>query len=264
MPTRAENRPHDQRGTCLVHWGYNRAWYGRSTIHFSGDGLDLIVNSVKAYDRPEPFNPKIYFGPTTIWIPQYNYRVSYFVRDHWSVSLGLDHMKYVVAQGQRVRFQGMASGADPGHWDGEEIEITPDLFQYEHTDGLNLLSVDVDHHHPIWTSTNGRRQLLLFEGAFVGPVIPRTDVRLFGEGINNKFHLAGWGGGVQLGAHFGFGKWFYLRTTLKGGYIGLPDVLTTGQGPDRARQHFLFAQWNVVAGAALRFGTGRSAPPVLP
>lgn len=252
------------RGSWFVHWGYNRAWYGPSDIHFSGDGLDITMHRVKAFDRPEPFSFATYFGPTTIWIPQYNYRAGYFLNDRWSVSLGLDHMKYVVAQGQRVTWEGKATKAMAGQWPKEEVEITPDLLQYEHTDGLNLLSVDLDHYHTLWASANGRQRLMLFEGLFVGPVIPRTDVRLFGEGINNKFHVAGWGAGSQAGAHFGLCKWMYLRTTVKGGYIGLPNVLTTGRRADRADQHFLFAQWNVVLGATFRTKPTRPVATGLP
>ncbi|MBK7247015.1 MAG: hypothetical protein IPI05_05000 [Flavobacteriales bacterium] len=55
---------------------------------------------------------------------------------------------------------------------------------------MNLLCVDADHYDRIWASKNGKQGLYLTEGLFAGPVIPRTDVRLFGEGINNKFHLS--------------------------------------------------------------------------
>lgn len=240
------------KGRLFLHWGYNRAIFTRSDIQFTGADYDFTLRDVKAFDRPETFSLKNYFGPANIWIPQYNYRAGYFLSDRWSISLGLDHMKYVVAQFQQVQEDGYARNTGTGEWSStQRITLSPDVLQYEHTDGLNLLSLDADHYDALWASTNERMSLHVFEGAFAGPVIPRTDVRLFGVGLNNRFHLAGWGAGVQAGLHFTFCRALYLRTTLKGGYIDLPDVLTTGKDPDRASQHFYFAQWNVVFGATI-------------
>ena len=239
-------------GRLFLHWGYNRAIFTNSDIQFTGADYDFTLRDVQAFDRPEDLGVKTYLGPTTLWIPQYNYRIGYFLSDRWSVSLGLDHMKYVVAQNQEVQMDGYARNTGTGELSqAQQVTITPDFLQYEHTDGLNLLSIDGDHYDHLWSSANGKQVLHVFEGGFIGPVIPRTDVRLYGVGINNKFHLAGWGAGVQGGLHFTFCRVLYLRTTAKGGYIDLPDVLTTGNDPDRASQHFFFAQWNAAFGATI-------------
>ena len=109
----------------------------------------------------------------------------------------------------------------------------------------------------IWASKNGKQGLYLTEGLFAGPVIPRTDVRLFGEGINNKFHLAGYGAGAQVGIFALFLDRVFLRTSVRAGYIGLPSVLTTSKDEDRASQHFWFVQENVVLGVLI--GKGKPA-----
>lgn len=244
-------------GRWFVHWGYNRAWFTDSDIRFTGADYRFTLRDVGAADRPEPFNLGGYFNPVTIWIPQYNYRAGYFINERWSLSLGLDHMKYVVKQGQRVHMDGYARTTGSGEWDpltsSQEVELSPDFLRYEHTDGLNLLSIDADRYQHCWTSADGRRALHTFQGAFIGPVIPRTDVRLQGEGINNRFHLAGWGAGAQAGLHVTFWKSFYLRAVVKGGYIDLPDVLTTGSTADRASQHFWFVQGYAVVGSTIGF-----------
>lgn len=246
------------RHRIFLQWGYNRSMFSASDIRFSGADYSFSLRDVTAHDRPEPFTFGIYFDPSTMWIPQYNYRAGWFLSDRWSLSLGLDHMKYVVDDGQTVHMDGYARTTGSGEWDpassSQEVLLTADFLRYEHTDGLNLLSVDADHYTPLWTSSDTACGLHVFEGAFFGPVIPRTDVRLQGEGINNVFHLAGWGMGAQAGLHFTFCRTFYLRTQVKGGYIDLPDVLTTGTDPDRASQHFWFVQWNTVLGATIGFG----------
>ncbi len=243
------------KGTWFVHWGYNRAWYGASDIHFDGPGYAFTLAQVQARDRPVPFSSKAYLTPRNIWIPQYNYRVGRYLNEHWSLSLGLDHMKYVVSQGQRVGFNGELSMDASAVPDAEQrIVITPDLLQYEHTDGLNLLSVDLDRHHRLWQGMQDRSGLHVFGGVHAGPVIPRTDVRLFGEGLNNRFNVAGFGLGAQAGLQFNFLRHFYVRNTLRTGWIDLPNVLTTGSRQAHASQHFTYVQHAVMVGGQFRIG----------
>jgi hypothetical protein len=245
------------KGSFFAHWGYNRAWYSASDIHFEGPGYDFDLSHVQAKDRPEPFG-KSYFKLKDIWIPQYNYRIGWHFQDRWSISLGLDHMKYVVVQDQTVRMDGEAEGPQlPEGIAGQgskDVVLSPDLLTYEHTDGLNLLSIDVDHYDPLFTSRSGKQRLRLYEGLHAGPVIPRTDVRLFGTGINNRFNVAGFGVGAQVGLHFTFLKHFYIRNALKAGWVDLPHVLTTGAGDERADQHFWFVQHAIVVGGQFRIG----------
>ena len=212
-----------------------------------------------AKDRPVPFGAD-YFKPRNIWIPQYNYRIGWFFHDRWSVSLGLDHMKYVVVQDQVVRMDGYVNGSRSIQYTTSEgsrdVKLTPDLLTYEHTDGLNLLSVDLDHYDPLWASGDARFELRAYEGVHAGPVIPRSDVRLFGKGLNNHFNVAGVGVGAQVGLHFTLWKHLYIRNALKAGWIDLPRVLTTGNSEDRASQHFWFVQHAIVVGAQFHIGGG--------
>lgn len=243
------------KGRVFAYWGYNRAQFSRSNIHFAGNGYDFTLHDVVAKDRPEPFTLGGYFNPKNIWIPQYNYRVGWFANDRWSFSLGLDHMKYVVARDQTVAIHGTISNErDPSHALANgtaEVSLTPDFLAYEHTDGLNLLSVDADRYHRLWSGKTGKLALYATEGAFAGAVIPRTDVRLFGEGLNNKFHLAGYGAGAQVGLFALVADRVFLRAQVRGGFIHLPGVLTTGKDGERADQHFWFVEESVVLGVLI-------------
>lgn len=251
------------RGAFFAYWGYNRAWYSWSDIHLRGDDYDFTLRHVQADDRPSPFSLKGYFTPARIWIPQYNYRLGYFFREHWSLSLGMDHMKYVVRGGQTVRMDGYVDGTRSLQYTTNEgsrdIRITEDFLKFEHTDGLNLLSIDADHWDLLWSSPSGRWRLRAYEGLHAGPVIPRSDVRLFGEGLNNRFNLAGYGMGAQLGLHLNFLRHFFIRNTLRAGLIDLPKVLTTGNDSDHASHRFWFVQHNVVVGGHFRLWKPRSS-----
>ena len=255
LPTRAQapEKVH-LRHRVLLNWGYNRAQYSVSNIHFEGPGYDFILHDVLAHDQPKPFSPAVYLDPADLSLPQYNYRAGWFPNDHWSFTIGMDHMKYVMTQGQSARITGSISSERSQHYAGSEeheVTLTEDFLMYEHTDGLNLVSIDADHYRRLWDSNNGKHALFLTEGAFIGPVIPRSDVRLFGEGINNEFHLAGYGAGAQLGMMAVLHDRIFLRAAAKGGYIELPDVLTTGTSEDRARQRFWFVQEYAVLGVLI-------------
>lgn len=242
------------RHRALASWGYNRAQYSVSNIHFEGPGYDFILHDVAASDQPKPFSLGTYLDPADMTLPQYNYRAGWFLNDHWCFSIGMDHMKYVVRQGQSVRITGTISDERSQRYAGSEahnVSLTEDFLIYEHTDGLNLVSADAEHYDRLWDSRSGRHALFLTEAAFLGPVIPRTDVRLFGEGINNRFHLAGYGAGAQVGCLAVFWDHIFVRAAVKGGYIELPDVLTTGTSNDRAMQRFWFVEEYAVLGVLI-------------
>lgn len=243
---------YNYKGRLFLYWGYNRSAFTNSDIHFEGPGYDLTMQDVTAADRPHRFSTDTYLNPKYVWYPQYNYRLGWYIREDWSISMGLDHMKYVVDAGQEV------------NWEGELGVLTDErpatlvldsaVLQYEHTDGLNLVSVDVDRYWKLWRSANARTDLRLYTGAHAGPVIARSDVRLFSEGMNNRFNLAGYGLGVQTGLHFTFLQHFFVRNTLRAGYIHMPNVLTTGNADEQASQHFGFLQHAIVAGGCFRIG----------
>jgi hypothetical protein len=46
-------------------------------------------------------------------IPQTNFRIGYFINDHYSIALGVDHMKYVMAQNQVANITGNINTGTP-------------------------------------------------------------------------------------------------------------------------------------------------------
>ena len=108
------------RHRVFAAWGYNRAQYSASNIHFEGPGYDFILHDVAAADQPKPFSFAVYLDPRDLSLPQYNYRAGWFLNDRWSFSLGMDHMKYVMGQGQNVRITGTISSDRSQQYAGSE------------------------------------------------------------------------------------------------------------------------------------------------
>src|SRR5882672_9372670 len=90
----------------FIYWGWNRDSYTPSDIHFKGNEYDFTLYRVVAHDHQSVLALDPYVVPRTITIPQTNVRLGYFLNDHWSLSLGLDHMKYVMDQDQTANITG--------------------------------------------------------------------------------------------------------------------------------------------------------------
>jgi hypothetical protein len=231
----------ERKGNLFGAWGWNRAAYSDSDIHFKGDGYDFILHNVHAKDRQTQFNADTFFSINTITIPQTNFRFGYFISDNISVTLGVDHMKYVMQNNQTVTFEGRiddktyASMVQEGN-----VTLTPSFLTFEHTDGLNYLNTEVEYHTGIWKKRF--IQVNAFGGVGFGLMMPKSNVKLMGYERNDQYHLAGAAANIKAGIECMIGKYFFLRYEGKTGYINMPDILTRGNGgEDRASQDFLFA-----------------------
>ena len=269
----AERRVTERKGKKFFTWGYNRGYYTQSDINFKGPGYQFTLQDVTAQDKPEPISTK-YINPETFDIPQNNWRWGKYITDSIFFSLGHDHMKYVMSRGQEASIYGYISplalqkshllaapdivlylylfpetaNSYAGYHGGEGVKITPDLLKFEHTDGLNYISGDIGITHPLWESLDGKNAFSLNAAVGAGPVILRSDVRLLGQGKNNKYNLGGYGVSTQLGFRLDLNKRYFFETSLKAGYMDLIYIQTTGMSKDRANQNFGFMEVTAVIG----------------
>ncbi len=241
-----------QKGKLYFYWGWNRGWYSTSDIGFKGADYDFTLTNVIAKDRQTPFTLNDYLNPTLITIPQYNFRVGYFINDHYEISFGVDHMKYVVEQGQTVKISGYISDTETmyeGVYDNDEIIIEEGFLLFEHTDGLNYLNVEIRRFDNIFDLN--KVKINLTEGFGIGALMPKTNATLLNNERHDDFHLAGWGMDAVVGINITFYDVFFIQSELKGGFISMPDIRTTMYSADRASQNFFFSQLNIVFGVII-------------
>jgi hypothetical protein len=124
-----------------VYWGWNRSNYSNSDIHFWGDGHDFTIKNAQASDMQTDISHlfNIYLNPSEITIPQTNLRVAYQYDADTAIALNLDHMKYVMTIGQVAEVVGTANGAVLSG----TREINDNFVAFEHTDGLNVISLEM-------------------------------------------------------------------------------------------------------------------------
>jgi hypothetical protein len=248
----------NNKGKFFIYWGWNRSFYTKSDIKFKGDDYNFTLDNVVAKDRQSAFSVDTYLNPANMTIPQTNFRMGYFLDDHWSITAGYDHMKYVMQQNQTVQISGEIrnSVTEYNHvFDDEQIVLKEDFLMFEHTDGLNYINMelrrsdkvlDLQRHHA------GDIIINTIEGVGTGILFPRTNVTLLGNKMNDEFHLAGYGMGAMAGLNITFWKVFFIQSEVKGGFINMPDIRTTEFKSDRAKQHFFFLESNILFGFSFR------------
>ncbi|MDX6746364.1 hypothetical protein SHK09_06120 [Polaribacter sp. PL03] len=246
------------KGKFFVYWGWNWASYSNSDIRFKGNDYDFTLSKVRAQDRQTKFSVNDYFNPANITIPQTNYRIGYFFKENYTVSIGVDHMKYVMIADQSVTINGeinIGNAKYDGIYNNDAIVLAEDFLKFEHTDGLNYLNVEVKRFDNIdhWFGLSlDNLQINLTEGFGAGILYPRTDTSLLGKERHDNFHLSGWGVSAGAGLNIAFLKHFYIQADYKIGYINMPDIKTSLSSADSASQSFYFFQNNIVIGGKFR------------
>ena len=234
------------KGSFYFYWGWNRSFYSPSTIHFSGNTYDFQLYDVVAVDRQSPFSADLYLNPKRMTIPQYNARIGYYFKHNLQVSLGVDHMKYVMLHDQPSTINGYIYNSNTsydGVYVNEPITIAQDFLKFEHTDGLNYINAELRKSMRVFGVKHVQSTFLF--GGVVGMLLPKTNTTLLANPRYDAFHLAGYGVNGVMSLQLNFFKYFFVQGEAKMGFIHMPDIRTTMNASDRASQMFLYNQFNI-------------------
>ena len=245
------------KGKFFVSWGGNRENYTTSDVNFRGKDYNFTLDNMTAHDKPKGWHVD-YINPARMTIPQTNFRMGYFINDHYSIAIGVDHMKYVMTQHQTVNVTGnIAIGSEfDGVYNNTPTVMTEKFLMYEHTDGLNYVNTEFSRHDDISSLFKIRNtdkiQVNLTEGVGVGLLYPKTNTSLLGKERHDDFHVSGYGTSLKAGLNVTFFKHFYIQGELKGGYINMQDIRTTQSTEDSASQDFFFFQRLIAFGGIFK------------
>ncbi|MEI8053161.1 MAG: hypothetical protein WCH52_05390 [Bacteroidota bacterium] len=237
-----------------IQWGYNTEWYSNSNIHFKlSNGSDFVIHSAKASDKPDL--DAVYKKPIDISIPQYNYRIGFYLNDEKTraIEINFDHAKYVVNDFQKVHVTGIIEGIAV---DGDSILNPSSFLHVEHTDGANWLHINYVQQKNIKKNFDKTRPLFNLIGkAGLGINIPRTDFTWKGDRLNNNFHVAGYNLSIEGGIRYYFSKKFFLEGTGKTGYVRYMNALanTTQLKNNYVKHGFGYFEMIALIGYDIRF-----------
>jgi hypothetical protein len=237
-----------------LQWGYNRDIYTRSDLHFSnGDQYDFIIHQAKAVDAPD-FRA-FWETPTDITIPQNSFRIgAYMNKEHtWAIEINFDHAKYVVNDNQVLHVSGQIHGEPIDR----DTTIYRQFVHFEHTNGANFYHVNyVRQKFLLEGKEYGKLSYLLKGGA--GIVVPRSDVTIMNNRLDNVYHVAGYIISAEAGMRYYPLRNFFLELNVKGGFANYLNVLTVEGG--KAHHHFWYGEMIGLFGYDLNLGHPRVRP----
>ncbi|MEO6901721.1 MAG: hypothetical protein ABI315_01040 [Bacteroidia bacterium] len=226
-----------KKGSFYVGWGYNKDWFSKSDLHFkntsneynpitkNNDYYNFTVYNAKAKDRTG-FKDILH---TDLTIPQYVYRIGYFFNKKYDlgIEINFDHVKYVVRDYQTLRVKGLIKNQIID----QDTLISPiDFLHFEHTNGANFMMLNFVKRQQFISSKKGNHHLSGIAKIGAGIVIPKTDVFLFGQEVDNRFHIAGYCMGFETGLRYDAFKYLYLEYTGKIAFANYTNVLVIGAG----------------------------------
>jgi hypothetical protein len=253
--TSKNNKRSTAKGSMFFYWGYNRSVYSKSNLRFIGPGYDFTLKGVQAKDRPSE-DIKTYVSLTDFTVPQFNFRIGYNIKKNWALSLGYDHMKYVMKAGPTYFLNGTINpGIDPvtnwsGTYNNEPVVTNGDTFHYENTNGLNYIHADISNVFKVYQSDKGHVALTTLWGFGAGPVLSFNDFTFAGQKNMATVSISGFGVSAHAGLRAEFFRRVFIQTNLTAGFIDQVRVKTRPNDYDsHAKQVFVYSEGNIVIGA---------------
>ena len=203
------------KGTLYAYWGYNRSAYSLSNIYFKAPGADFTLYGVQATDRPS-LKVSEYFNPSSITVPQFNFRIGYNFKNYWNLSLGYDHMKYVMVHGPAYGFSGFTeTGLNEnenlnGNYSSIQVTTDEKTFHYENSNGLNYIRLELTRIRNMVRNKRDNFTFSLLGGLSAGGIVSFNDFTFNGEKFTATPSLSGFGASVHGGMRFEFFKHVFL------------------------------------------------------
>lgn len=269
---RMKKKDSDSRGTLWGYWGYNRTRYTNSNIRFVGPGYDFTLSDAKGHDEQAIVSMNNYLRLSNLTVPQFNIRLGYFIRDHWSVSFGYDHFKYIFADENEVFLSGtIDDGIDEvtdwsGTYNAEPVVTDRKLFHYENSDGMNFIRAELNR-IDTWIRLGNKDQFKVSSnlGFSVGTVLSRNDFKFAGSETKRTTSMSGFGTAVHISPRIEFFRHIFVQPTLSAGFIRQGRVKTRpNNASSYAQQSLGYGEFNTVVGffAYIRPTNGCDSCPV--
>jgi len=243
-------------GAIFFHWGYNRDFYTKSDINFTGPGYDFTLQDCQAEDRQESLSYENYFKFNNITIPQYNIRIGYMIKKNWAISLGFDHMKYILKDNLPYQLSGMINQGVvlETNWSGTYINepvITQEAtFHYENSNGLNYIRAEVSRVDQWYRQRNSAWFAVssLF-GAGAGAIVSMNDFTFAGRKSLETQSLSGMALSLHADLRLEFFRHFYIQPGIGSGFMLQNNVKTRPEDFNSvASQQFGYMEAHILFG----------------
>jgi hypothetical protein len=239
------------KGTLYGYWGYNRSVYTKSNLRLIGGGYDFTLKNASAHDNPS-HKLKEYVDLGNITVPQFNARIGYYFKNHYALSFGYDHMKYIFDDGNQVLLDGTINpGVDTiwsGTYNNEPVRTDRDHFHYENSNGLNYIRAELTRTDLLFKV--GKSFAITSNASFgTGVLLSYNDLTFAGQKDMVTISLSGFALSGHAALKFEFWNLLFLRTGLSGGYMNQLHVKTRPDDASAfARHQYGYLQFDTALG----------------
>lgn len=231
--------------------GMNKAWFSSSTLNVLGAGYNYSLKGFKATDAP---SLNLGYLPDV----QYNARVGYYLRYGLNISLGIDHMKYMMVSPIEVLLNGRINpGIDnetglSGDYSNEGVTMDS-LFSYNNT-ALNYINVRFTKTNRIVGTRRNDHFLLSSDIGFAaGALVSKSNFTFGGDTDIGVTSLSGLGLNGYGALRFEFFEHVFLQTGFNFGVIRQIGVrLREGDPNSQLKQTIGFFEPEIMLGAAFK------------
>lgn len=246
------------KGGFYFYWGYNRSAYTKSDLRLVGRGYDFTMKDMIASDNPEKLSSS-YLDIKKLTIPQFNLRLGYFFKDKWALTLGYDHMKYLMDHPQQITLDGYVTPGISDLWSGNydnQLETSDyNHIHYENSDGLNYIRAELARYFDLLSFGDKnwfrvRAQVAVAAGA----ILSYNDLNFNGQFDRRTISVSGYGLSVHPGLRLEFFNHVFLQTNFSAGFVHQVKVRTRPEDKrSYGRQHFGYIASDLVLGYTWRF-----------
>ncbi len=256
--TIAQSTNQTDKGGFYAYWGYNRSAYTKSDLNLIGRGYDFTMKDLTASDNYEKLSMN-YLDIKKITIPQFNVRVGYFFKDNWALTVGYDHMKYLMDHPQDVVIDGYVTPGISDLWSGQyNNELSPtnyDDIHYENSDGLNYIRFELARHFNLLAlGKNDWFRVRAQAAVATGIILSFNDLNFANQFDRKTISVSGYGISVHPGLRLEFFNHIFLQTNLSAGFMHQVKVRTRPEDKGSyAKQRFGYLASELVLGYTWRF-----------
>jgi hypothetical protein len=245
----------NEKGTIFISWGYNRSAYTKSDLKLQGQGYNFNMQYSKARDHQSPLNSGDY-SLTKLSVPQYNFKIGYYYKQKWSISLGVDHMKYIFSDNNKVVVTGNLSyqskyvslGNNINYGSApillKNITTDRDVFHYENSKGLNYIHGELGLSEKLFVADK-KGDFIVSSNVGLGAGLLLSYTNLLFDGVQNETtkSLSGYGLSTFAGLRFEFFKSVYLYSNFSVGFLHkIHEKTSMVDAVAYASQHFGYSQ----------------------
>lgn len=267
-------------GQIYFVWGYNRAFHSNADMTFHTQEGTFTVHDAQGVDRPTPLSWD-YINPTKLSIPQYVVKLGYMFDEKWGIELGMDHMKWVFVNDATYEVTGDFNATvfvdEEGHqWpvaqNFDEIKESGNMtwLGAEHSDGYNYVNIGAVYNLKVYETKNEVFRVDLRPNAGFGLMVPKTKINMHRDqmwswkGLDNKFHVAGFGAHAEAKLRMTFFKRFFIEGAARGTYIKINDALVNDDGDRMSHTPIGSLQYYGAAGFNIPIKTTKKKKKIKP